>query len=152
VVPEELRAFVDRHGRTPTQHEQWDIMHTQQGLEDRTAATCAHGVVIADPAALVTAVYSLMYFDDDALLDEAVDSATRYDLVIWCDIDVPWVPDGLQRDGPDFRDREHALIGRIVEERLIPRGIDVVKVSGSADERLAAARRAWQRRGSNAPT
>ena len=93
-----------------------------------------------------------MILDDDTLIDEAVGLCAAYDLMVWCDIDIPWVPDGLQHDGPDARRRVHELIDVVVQNRLIPHGIHVLTVSGDLDVRLAAVARAWQQRGLSAPT
>jgi nicotinamide riboside kinase len=119
-------------------------MLEQQGAEDDVAAACASGLVIGDSAALMIAVYSIAYFDDLTLLEPAVDLARGYDLVVWCDIDLPWEADGIQRDGPEVRAREHQIIGEVVRERLLPAGIHVELVSGTRALRAEAARRAWQ--------
>ena len=152
LVAEYLREFVDRTGRPPTREEQAGILRTQQAREDAAASTCPSGIVVADPATLMTAVYSSAYFDDASLVERAVAAATAYDLLVWCDVDLPWQPDGAQRDGPEYRQREHEILVGLVEDRIRPAGIAVVKVSGSPDERLEAALRAWQPGGQRAPT
>lgn len=65
VVAEYLREFVSNTGRAPTELEQAEIMTTQIAAE--TAALAASGpktLVICDPAALMTAIYSIAYFED----------------------------------------------------------------------------------------
>jgi nicotinamide riboside kinase len=97
----------------------------------------------------MTAVYSVVYFGDESLLDRAIEDSARFDLLIWCDTDIPWEPDGAQRDGPEFRAAAHAVLA----ERLVPRlrdaGMSVLEVGGSVDERWATVRahlpEAWQR-------
>ena len=152
VVTEQLRAFVDSHGRPPQRHEQRGLMLEQQEAEDAAARACRLGVLVADPAALMTAVYSLAYFDDDSLLDDAIALTSSYDLLVWCGTDLPWEPDGSQRDGPEARDRVHALIGSIVEGPLADLGLPVLRVSGPGSVRTEAVRRAWQLRGPRTPT
>jgi len=152
VAGEVLREFVDREGRPPQAAEQADIMRDQRDREDQARRAHPGWVVIGDPAPLMTAVYSLAYFDDDTLVDEAVRLCADYDLVVWCDIDIPWVPDGLQHDGPDARRRVHEIIDVIVENHLIPHGVPVISASGGLDSRLGAVARAWQQRGLSAPT
>lgn len=152
VVAEELRAFVAARGRPPRIDEQAGIMAAQQAAEDLVAAACEHSVLVADPAPLMTAVYSLAYFDDDSLLAPAVDLAGGYELLVWCDVDVPWEPDPGQRDGPEFRDMVHALLASIVRDRLEPTGPPVILVCGPVAQRVAAVQRAWQPRGLCAPT
>jgi nicotinamide riboside kinase len=144
VVDESLRDFVDRHGRTPDRTEQAAIMADQQHREDRAAEACGQPWLVADPAPLMTAVYSLLYFADDSLVAAGADLARAYDIVAWCDVDMPWSPDGAQRDGPDFRARAHAVIAAIVRDQLEPRGVRVVRCRGSVADRVAALGRAWQ--------
>ncbi len=134
-VVEELRVFVDDHGRPPRRAEQAGVMRRQIEAEETAVHRArANGLawVIGDPAALMTAVYSVAYFDDDSLLGEAVRHQRRYRLTVWCDTDLPWVADGDQRDGPAERDRVHQIIGRVVDSH----GLDVCRVSGSVDDRV----------------
>ena len=144
VVDEQLRDFVDRHGRVPRQDEQWALMADQQRAEDDMASSCPHEWLVADPAPLMTAVYSIAYYADDSLLADAVDLAAGYDHLLWCDVDVPWVPDGPSATGPPHEPRVHDLLAVVVEEQLRPRGIDVRLVGGPLQERLGRAGRAWQ--------
>ena len=152
VVPERLRAFVDEAGRNPVESEQRGIMLDQQAAEDAAALTCPSGIVIADSAPLMIAVYSVAYFDDDSLIGPAVELARGYDLMLWCDIDLPWVADGIQRDGPEVREREHGIIASIVRHDLADAGIAVELVSGQRPDRAEAAGRAWQLLGLREPT
>lgn len=152
VVPEELRAFVERTGRPPHQDEQSAILAAQVAAEEAVAAACPHRWLVADPAPLMTAVYSVAYFDDDTLLGDAIEHARGYADLLWCDIDLPWRPDGAQRDGPEYRQRVHDVIGRLVHDRLAPAGLRVRLLSGGPAARADAARRAWQPRGPIGPT
>jgi nicotinamide riboside kinase len=144
VAPETLRAFVDREGRTPNRDEQTAVMAEQAAAEDEAAVTCPHAVVIADPAPLMTAVYSLQYFGDPSLVDAGADHARGYALVVWCAPDLPWSADGLHRDGPEHRDRTDALIEDVVRSALSTRGIPVLRVSGDTATRVTSVLRAWQ--------
>lgn len=135
VVPEVLRDFVVRNGRPPTQGEQRGIWQEQTYLlEAAVARSPAGGVVICDPAPVMTAVYSLQYFDDDTLLPAALGDTNASDLVVWCAPDIPWEPDGMQRDGPQVRARTHDLLTELVVPGLDPKR--VISVSGTVDERL----------------
>ena len=127
-------------------------MLAQQAAEDDAAAACRAGVVVGDSAPLMIAVYSVVYFDDPTLIGPAVDLARGYDLTLWCDVDLPWEPDGIQRDGPDVRQREHDIIRDIIRDHLTPAGVHVELISGGPDARAESARRAWQLLGPNQPT
>jgi nicotinamide riboside kinase len=143
VVDEVLREFVLERGRPPRRSEQAGIMAAQVAREEATWATCS-GVTIADPAALMTAVYSVAYFDDVSLMDQAVAHAHGYDLLVWCDIDLPWLADPGQRDGPEHRARVHELLSAIVAQQLKPAGISLIRASGALERRIATVTRAWQ--------
>ena len=89
------------------------------------------------------------------LLPEGVEHAARYDLVLWCRPDIPWVADPGQRDGPEYRALVDDRIAMFVRDDLTPAGIDVLELSGSPEDRLAIAQaalnglaippfRAWQ--------
>lgn len=152
VATEAVRDFVQTHHRPPRADEQQAIMVEQQRREDDLAARHPDRIVVADPAPLMTALYSVEYFDDPSLLDRAIEWARGYTLVAWCDRDLPWQPDPGVRDGPEYRDRVHGLIADCVVERLIPAGIPVLLLSGTRQVRVAALRRAWQTAAPHQPT
>jgi nicotinamide riboside kinase len=138
VVDESLRGFVERTARTPAREEQEPLMREQERREDAAATVSAQPWLVADPAPLMTAVYSLLYFDDPTLLPAALEHAAGYDLVVWCAPDIPWVADGLMRDGADRRAEAAALIGSRVVGELRRRGIAVVRAEGDVDHRVAS--------------
>lgn len=152
VVPEHLRTFVDEHGRVPRRDEQQALLRAQWEAEESAAATCASGILIADPAPLMTAVYSEVYFDDPSLTPPAVALADAYDLVVWCADDVPWQADGAQRDGQPYRAAAEQVIARLVASDLVPRGLHVIRVTGSVEDRVTAVLQAWQSVGDAGPT
>lgn len=128
-VPEQLRLFVQEHRRPPLQSEQAGVMRRQ------IAAAALPGTVISDGGALMTAVYSVLYFDDDSLVAPAVQYHRKEcALTVWCGIDVPWQADQGQRDGPQHRRRADAIIAGIATEY----GLPVRHVCGSVAQRLAA--------------
>lgn len=101
VVPEFLRDWCRAAGRTPQAHEQADIARTQ--TEQIDAAALCHDLVLCDTTALMTAVYSHMLFQDDSLLAPGLAFHRRCAVTLLTAIDLPWIPDGLQRDGPHVR-------------------------------------------------
>ena len=143
VVSEYLRGFVDQHGRTPTQDEQYLILWNQSRAEEEAAAITTQPVLIADPAPLMTAIYSVAYFDDSSLVEAGIAHARGYDLLVWCDDDIAWVADGGQRDGEVQRAHVHSVIREIVTGHLSAQDPPVLKVSGSVPQRIEAVRRVW---------
>jgi nicotinamide riboside kinase len=133
-VDEYLRTWCERAQRTPHVHEQRAIAQTQQ---DRIASAAErHDVVVADTTALMVAVYSRLVYDDrslDAWAGEAHAALATHTLVTA--LDLPWVPDGLQRDGPHVR----GPVDAVVRELLAAHGIGWSLVSGLGQARTESA-------------
>ncbi|MFM8766994.1 MAG: AAA family ATPase [Rubrivivax sp.] len=132
-VPEWLRQWCRAQGRTPRQHEQALIAQTQQAHIAQAAR--AHDIVVADTTALMTAVYSLQVFGDETLRKEAVQHHRRVDLTLVTGLDLPWVPDGHQRDGPHVRGPLAATVVRWLQDA----GLPFSRVSGQGAARLQSA-------------
>jgi nicotinamide riboside kinase len=132
IVSEYLREWCDAKGRVPLPHEQADIANQQSqriGLDTKAV------VVIADTTALMTAVYSDYLFNDQSLYEAALAAQKGYDLTLLMGLDMPWVADGLQRDGPHVRDAVDALIRQALQKA----GIAAPTMYGLGDIRLQAA-------------
>lgn len=137
-VPEQLRAFCDRHGRTPRMEEQADIMRAQFEREEQAAEQAlqsAKGHVFCDSAPLLTAIYSDFYFSDPSLFDCARALHARYALTLVLPPDLPWQPDGQQRDSATVRAAIHTRIQHALQGMHLPH----IEVAGRDDARLQAA-------------
>lgn len=133
LVSEYLREFCERHGRTPQVHEQAEIANEQaRRIAD---AARSHDWVVADTTALMIAVYSEHVFADRGLYASAEATQRDYTTTLLTALDLPWQPDGLQRDGPQVREPVTAL----VRASLARAGVPYSVVSGSGDARLASA-------------
>jgi len=140
-IPEYLREFCDRIRRTPRPEEQAQILAEQRLREDEAIARAqAQRLewVLADSAPLVTAAYSELLFVDVTLHEEAIVHHARYHATLLLVPDLPWVADGIQRDGPAVREAFHALL----VQRLQQSGLPFALVGGVGDHRLRAAARA----------
>jgi nicotinamide riboside kinase len=140
-VPEYLRHFTEVQSRTPNRHEQLSIL--QEQVDQETAALeiarqqpCAW--VFCDTAPLLTAIYSDCVFADTSLYPQAHCLHARYTLTLLMEPDIPWVADGLQRDGVSQRAVVHARIERALAERAWP----YVRIAGSKAQRLLSAEKA----------
>ncbi len=132
-VPEVLRDWCDQQGRTPRADEQATIAEAQHQRIDTAAAD--HEVVICDTTALMTAVYSRLIFGDRALDARALTLHRRMSLTLLTALDLPWVADGLQRDGPQVR----APVDALLREWLMAHGVPWSVVGGSGRMRLERA-------------
>lgn len=133
LVPECLREFCDARGRTPLAGEQASIADVQDA---RIAAAAArHGVVIADTSALMTAVYSEVFFGDTGLYASALQRHRRSDVTLLTGLDLPWQADGLQRAGPQSRLVVDARLREVLGRLPTPFSV----VYGAGPARLQAA-------------
>lgn len=133
VVPEYLREWCEAQGRTPQSHEQSGIAEHQISLIDRAAAT--HELVLCDTTPLMTAVYSELLFDDRSLHGMAQAFHQRCELTLLTALDLPWVADGLQRDGPHVR----APVDAAVRKALLQTGQSWSVVGGTGQARVDTA-------------
>jgi len=115
-VPEVLRDWCQKYGRTPAFHEQRDIAKQQA----ERIFSIQEGWVIADTTPLMTAVYSDYVFKDPSLYEEALGLQAQFDLTLVMGLDVAWVPDGLQRDGEHVRQPVDNLIRQAMAKKQLP--------------------------------
>lgn len=139
IVPEYLREFVEAAGRTPQREDQAQILESQQRRLSLAIATARPSdLIICDPAPLMTAVYSIQYFDDDTLLEGALEFEreipAKQVMTVWCAPDIPWSGDGLHRDGPAARAATHDIIERFVLPTVAQD--PVIYVSGPTGQRV----------------
>lgn len=131
-LPEFARQFVLAKGAPPDYADVEAIARGQIEQERRAASS---GIVILDTDLLSTVVYSRHYYSDcPAWIEEALDQRPA-DLYLLAGIDVPWVPDGDQRDRGGRREEMHELFRR----GLLERGVRFLDIHGSRAERLHTA-------------
>lgn len=133
-VPEYGRAFVERQGRLPEAHEMLSIAQKQVDWEAE-ACQRAYKILFADTTPLTTALYADYYFGaaEPALWRLAETHA--YDLILVTEDDIPWVADGLQRDGETVR---YALQKRF-KQKLTDLQLPFHLVKGDLETRLQTA-------------
>ena len=120
-VPEYLREFVDTHQRVPFEDDQLGIARTQCAREDAMAALKdARRYLFCDTTPLMTAVYSRVYWGrvPPELLE--MEAAHDYAATLVAGLDLPWVPDGLQRESEEVRRQVHECLLAVLRERGIP--------------------------------
>jgi len=133
-VPEFVRQFVEEKGASPDYADVDAIARGQIALEDRMSSE-ASGLLIQDTDLLSTVIYSRHYYGDCPPWIEEELRARAGDLYLLADIDVPWSPDGEQRDRGDRRAEMHELF----RSALGHRGFRFVEISGTLPERLEKA-------------
>ena len=137
VVPEMLRDWVDQRGRVPSAAEQAAVMTAHRDAEVaalQRADQAGLCWVVSYSGPLMTAVYSIQYYDDASLLPAALEWTARSERVVWCQDDFPWQPDP-QRDGARARATSQQILAVIFAEHP---HLPMLAVRGSFDERVEA--------------
>ncbi len=141
VVAEWLREWCDIEGRTPRPDEQLAIAETQarrvvEAAERLATEPTDHperpAYVIADTTPLMTAVYSDWLFQDATLYPMALAHQKTFTHTLVTGLDLPWVADGLQRDGAHVREPIDALL----RSQLANGGVAYKVVYGTGEDRL----------------
>ena len=128
-VSETLREWCDRNQRTPKANEQITISKLQiQRIQDAPAVD----YLIADTTALITAIYSAIIFNDTSLYPLALESQQGFDLTFVMGLDLPWVADGIQRDGVAIQSAFDAKLRHVLHSQ----GIGFSMIYGTGDERF----------------
>ncbi len=140
MVPEALRAFCDRHARTPRVDEQAGIAAEQTRRIHEAAQL--HRIVLADTTALMTAVYSEFVFGDVSLYPQALQDHTQADITLLTSLDLAWRSDGIQRDGEHVREPVDGLIRHALQGA----GLAYAVVAGQGVRRIQHALAAIEHR------
>jgi nicotinamide riboside kinase len=135
-VPEYLRTWCDQNKRTPRKDEQLAIA-TEQIRQINSAST--YDLLLADTTALTVAVYSELLFKDASLYDMAIAHQRAFDATLLMGLDLPWVADGIQRDGAHMREP----VDTALRAALCCGGIQFQVVYGMGESRLQNALRCF---------
>ena len=136
-VPEYLREWCDAHGRTPRADEQAHIAQMQMERVNRHPNA---SLLLSDTSPLMTAVYSEVVLGDTSLYANAVAQHKAFDFTLLMAPDLPWVADGLQRDGEAVRTRVDQCLRRVLQQH----GIVYSVVYGTGEARTHSALQAIQ--------
>ena len=132
-IPEYLRTWCDLNKRTPRQDEQLAIATEQIRQIDSAPLTDSTGdILLADTTALTVAVYSDLLFNDTSLYDMALAHQRSFDVTLLMGLDLPWVQDGIQRDGAHLR----GPVDTALRDTLARGGIQFQVVYGTGKSRL----------------
>jgi len=137
-VPEASRIYAERKRRPLTADDVGPIAEEHIALADVAAKRAGQRgatVLVLDTDLVSTVVYARHYYGDAPAWVERAERERRADLYLLCDVDIPWVPDGI-RDRPDAREEMFHLF----ESALVRRHARHVRVRGDWETRWATAR------------
>ena len=132
-VPEFVRGYAEARGGVIEFADHGPIARGQIVLEDEYIAR-GGDLIVQDTDLLSTVVYCRHYFGRCPEWIEAAAAARRPALYLLCEIDAPWVADGV-RDRGDRREEMQMLFRDAVHAS----GVRSVVLSGDHDSRLSAA-------------
>ncbi|MFI5228310.1 MAG: AAA family ATPase [Gemmatimonadales bacterium] len=133
LVPEFVRGFAERKGAPIEFSDHGAIAQGQMALEDEHIARGGK-LLVQDTDLLSTVVYCGHYFGACPVWIEEAARARRPDLYLLCEIDLPWVADGV-------RDRGHLReeLQQLFRDAVLAAGTAAAVVSGVGDERIGRA-------------
>jgi nicotinamide riboside kinase len=132
-VPEYLRAWCDEKKRTPRKDEQLAIATEQmRQLVSAAFTEPTSDILLADTTSLTVAVYSDLLFNDASLYDMTIKHHRTFDATLLMGLDLPWVEDGIQRDGVHMREP----VDTAMRAALTLGGISFKVVYGAGESRL----------------
>jgi NadR type nicotinamide-nucleotide adenylyltransferase len=131
---EHARDYVEGHRRALTEADVDPIGQGQKATEDAAIAraeAAGSALVVLDTDLVSTMVYSRHYYGDCPRWIEEHAARRLADLYLLHRVDVPWVPDGLQREQPERR----AELFERFQRTLLELGARTADTSGPWDER-----------------
>jgi NadR type nicotinamide-nucleotide adenylyltransferase len=132
-VPEFVRSYAEKKSGVLSFADHGPIARGQIAIEDEHIAG-AKPLLIQDTDLLSTVVYCDHYFGQCPrwIVDAAHER--RPDLYLLCDIDIPWLPDGI-RDRGHLREEMQALFRDAVVRSKVPFAL----IRGDGEERFTRA-------------
>ena len=131
LVPEASRRYAERVQRELLASDVTPIARKHLALADATRGN----LVVLDTDLLSTVIYARHYYGSAPDWVVRAERARRADLYLLCDVDVPWIPDGV-RDRPQSRDAMFALF----RDALVRRRVAAVLIRGDWQRRWDIAR------------
>ena len=136
LAPEFVRSFAERHGGVIRFEDHGPIARGQMQLEDDyiERAGGVRPLVLFDTDLLSTVVYCGHYFGQCPRWIEEAARERRPDLYLLCEIDAPWVADGV-RDRGEQREEMQALF----RDAVVASGASYLSLQGDVAARMTQA-------------
>ena len=106
-----------------------------QALVSRIGDTASKVFLIADTPALMAAIHHDVLFNDASWYPAALEQHHGYDLTLVMGLDLPWAPNGVQRDSP----RSQSKVDARLRELLQTKQLDYTVVYGTGADRTDCA-------------
>ena len=116
-VPEASRIYAERKQSPLLLSDVAPIAREHVAMVDESMRAAGR-LLVLDTDLLSTVIYSQHYYGRVPAEVEALERTRRADLYLLCDVDVPWLPDGI-RDRPTNREAMLALFREALETRKL---------------------------------
>ena len=126
-----VRDFVESIDRPIRVKDLGAIMKGQINYESEACKNSPR-IVFHDTNLLSNSIYAEYYFKEQPKALESTLSHTKYDLYLFCQNEIPWQPDGEQRDSPQARNEIHIAFEKHLADCLVP----VIQIKGNPENRF----------------
>ena len=126
-----VRDYVESIDRPIRAKDLGAIMEGQINYESEACKNSPR-IVFHDTNLLSNSIYAEYYFKQQPKALDSVLSLTKYDLYLFCQNEIPWQPDGEQRDSPRARDEIHQAF----EKHLAVCPVPVIQIKGNPENRF----------------
>ena len=135
-VPEYAREYLLQHGTNYTYDDLLTIAKAQLALEEEYLSRAKGPALFIDTDMYVMKVWCEFVYGKchQWILDRLAER--NYDFYFLCDIDLPWIQDGL-REYPDIVNRQKLY--RMYKDILINQSVPWMEISGTEEARLEKA-------------
>ena len=134
--PEYARRYLEERGSKYTYGNLLEIAQGQQRLEDELLKEAVPPFYFIDTNQYVMKVWCEVVFEDCHSWIIKQIAERRYDYYLLCDVDLPWIADGL-REYPDLAQRQRLF--KMYQDILVNDGTPWALISGHPSERLQQA-------------
>jgi NadR type nicotinamide-nucleotide adenylyltransferase len=133
-VPEYARAYIQSLGR-PYHYQDVQHIARKQVQQFRESLRETNRLVFFDTYLVITRVWFDVVFNvHPGWIDKELAKAD-VDLYLLCDVDIPWVPDGVRENGGEMRERLYSMYRKVLDQF----GLNYRIISGRGGNRLGTA-------------
>lgn len=134
--PEFAREYLAEKGKDYSYEDLMNIAYGQAELESIMLSEAKNGIYVIDTDMYVMKVWCEVAFNNCHTWILKQIAKQKYDLYLLCDVDLPWVQDGL-REYPDLEIRQKLF--KVYKDILVNENTKWAVVSGADTERLQTA-------------
>ena len=134
--PEFAREYLSENGKDYSFEDLLNVARGQLVLEDSLLGKASNNLYFIDTDMYVMKVWCEVAFNNCHTWILKQIAARKYDLILLCDTDLPWIKDEL-REYPDLAFRQKLF--KMYKDIMINSGVPWIEISGTDEQRLEIA-------------